>query len=296
MRLLLLEDNQDLADTLAAGLSQLDGGYEIRWAAKLEDAKAMVRAQPPEIALIDLSLPDADGCEAALALRRLAPDLPLVALTGKDFDSVALELADIGVQDYLQKGSTPVVRLHQVLQLAATRHKREAELRREACHDPLTGAMNRAELERQLTKALSHADRTGYRGAVMLIDIDDFKSINDAYGHQMGDEVLKEIVKRLTAITRSGDSVARLGGDELVVILEGLNDRADAATVARKAVERTCYEISVNGSRLRVSTSIGIALFPEQGNSFHLLLEAADQAMYTAKRRGKSTYSFYAPP
>ncbi len=295
MRILLLEDNVDAAASLAEALQYLDNRYEIHRVTKLKDAEDAVLANDLEIALIDLTLPDADGCEAAVALRRAAPDLPLVALTGKDFEAVALELTRHGVQDFLQKGVTSVQRIHQVLQLAAERHRQESALRRQASFDSLTGVLNRAELERQLAKAISHANRGVYRGAVMVIDIDDFKSINDSYGHPAGDAVLQDIAQRLGAVARTGDSLGRLGGDEFVLILEGLKSREDAAAAARKASDTTTYTLRFGANILRVSTSIGVAMFPEQGDSPQSLLELADQAMYRAKRKGKQTYCFYTP-
>ncbi|HEX5419620.1 MAG TPA: GGDEF domain-containing response regulator [Gammaproteobacteria bacterium] len=295
VRILLLEDNVDAAASLAEALQYLDARYEIRRVTQLKDAEAAVLEDNLEIALIDLTLPDADGCEAAIALRRAAPDLPLVALTGKDFETVALELVRHGVQDFLQKGTTSVQRIHQVLQLAAERHRQETALRRLACFDSLTGVMNRAELERQLNKAISHASRGVYRGAVMVIDLDDFKSINDTYGHQAGDAVLRDIARRLAAVARAGDSLGRLGGDEFVLILEGLKSREDAAAAARKASETTSYTLRFGPRSIKVSTSIGVAVFPEQGETAQTLLELADQAMYRAKHKGKNTYCFYTP-
>lgn len=291
----MLEDNVDAAASLAEALASLDERYRIRRATQLADAQRVVESEALEVALIDLSLPDADGCEAAIALRHAAPDLPLVALTGKDFESVALELMRIGVQDFLQKGTTSVQRIHQTLQLAVERHRMEGQLRRAAWFDPLTGVLNRAELYRQLAKAISHASRSVYRGAVMVVDIDDFKKINDSYGHRTGDGVLKEIAARLSAAARAGDSVGRLGGDEFVVILEGLRSREDAAAAARKASESTTFEFTIDGRFIPVSTSIGVAMFPDQGDSVDILLEHADRAMYTAKRRGKRQFCFFSP-
>src|SRR5690606_18395741 len=196
VRLLLLEDNVDAAASLAEALIQLDRSYDICRVTQLKEAEEVVQKEPLEIALIDLTLPDADGCEAAIALRRVAPDLPLVALTGKNFEHVALELVRIGVQDFLQKGATSVQRIHQVLQLARERHRQESALRRAASFDALTGVLNRSELLRQLAKAISHASRSVYRGAVLIIDIDDFKQINDTFGHLTGDAVLKDVAAR----------------------------------------------------------------------------------------------------
>ena len=295
MRLLLLEDNVDAAASLAEALTLLDSNYEIRRVTKLREAEDIVQKERLEVALIDLTLPDADGCDAAIALRRVAPHLPLVALTGKEFEQVAIDLVRIGVQDFLQKGTTSVERIHQVLQLAVERHRQESALRRAASFDALTGVLNRAELFRQLNKAISHANRSMYRGAVMVIDIDDFKQINDTFGHKAGDLVLKDVAARLSAVARAGDSIGRLGGDEFVLVLEGLRGREDAAAAAKKASETTSYELEFDGHRVPVSTSIGVAVFPDQGDEADVLLELADRAMYAAKRKGKRQYCCYAP-
>ena len=295
MRLLLLEDNVDAAASLAEALIQIDRSYDICRVTQLKEAEEIVQKEPLEIALIDLTLPDADGCDAAIALRRAAPDLPLVALTGKNFEQVALELVRIGVQDFLQKGTTSVQRIHQVLQLARERHLQESALRRAASFDSLTGVLNRSELLRQLAKAISHASRSVYRGAVMIIDIDDFKQINDTFGHKAGDAVLKDVAARLSAVARAGDSIGRLGGDEFVLILEGLRTCDDAAAAARKASETTSYDLEVDGHRVPVSASIGVAVFPDQGDEPDVLLELADRAMYAAKRKGKHQFCFFTP-
>lgn len=121
MRVLLLEDNVDGAEALAAALVALDSRYEIRWAPRLKDALEILRTEGADVALVDLMLPDAGGCEAVLALKRASADLPLIALTGTDFDTIALDVVRCGALDFLQKGSTSVRRIHQVLQLSVQR-------------------------------------------------------------------------------------------------------------------------------------------------------------------------------
>ena len=128
MRLLLLEDNDDSADVVATALTQIDPRYEILRARQLDDARRIVRTEPIDIALIDLTLPDASGRDAAFALNVEAPDLPLVAFTGRDFDDLALDLVHYGVHDFLRKGETSMERIHQVLQLAIERHEKERAL------------------------------------------------------------------------------------------------------------------------------------------------------------------------
>ena len=293
VRVLLLEDHEDAADALAAALMQLDTSYEIRRAARLADAQRIVATEPIDVGLIDLTLPDADGRDGALALKAINPDLPLVALTGREFDGLAVELIRTGVQDFLSKGETSVQRIHQVLQLAMERQRQERKLRHRACYDPLTGVLNQSEVRTHLGKAIGNAVRAERLGAAMVIDLDNFKSINDTYGHAAGDAVLRTVAKRLQATVRVGDSVGRMGGDEFVVVLEGVGTREHAAAAARKTSDAVRFALNVDHAVVAVSASIGIALFPAQASDPHNLLKLADQAMYAAKRKGKGRYCFY---
>ncbi len=296
MRLLLLEDHDDSADAVAAALTQIDPRYEIQRARQLADALHIVRTEPIDIALIDLTLPDADGRDAAFALKVEDPDLPLVAFTGRDFDDLALDLVRYGVHDFLGKGETSMQRIHQVLQLAIERHEQERVLRRQASYDALTGVLNRSQLRSHLIWAISHAKRGQSLGAVMLLDIDDFKMVNDRFGHHVGDAVLKELAARLSSVVRVGDSVGRIGGDEFVVVLEQTDTAEHAMAAARKMHEITCFEFPVDEVRVPVTTSIGVALFPQHADEPGTLLKVADRAMYDAKRKGKNAFAFYTPP
>jgi len=295
LRLLLLEDNDDSADVVATALTQIDPRYEIRRARQLDDARRIVRTEPIDIALIDLTLPDASGRDAAFALNVEAPDLPLVAFTGRDFDDLALDLVHYGVHDFLRKGETSMQRIHQVLQLAIERHEKERALRRQASCDDLTGVLNRSQFRPRLSRAIGHAKRGQSLGAVVLLDIDDFKMVNDRFGHRVGDAVLKELAARLSSVVRVGDSVGRIGGDEFVVVLEQTDTAEHAIAAARKMREITCFEFPVDEVRVPVTTSIGVALFPQHADEPGTLLKVADRAMYDAKRKGKNAFAFYTP-
>jgi len=182
-----------------------------------------------------------------------------------------------------------------VLQLAIERAQQERTLRHQASYDTLTGVLNRSQLRAQLVKAISHAKRGAGLGALMLLDVDDFKTINDRHGHHVGDAALKELATRLSAVLRVGDSVGRIGGDEFVVVLEGLETWDHAVAAARKTSEVTNFTLTIDGHSIAVSTSIGIALFPQHSDEPGTLLKLADQAMYVAKRKGKKGFAFYAP-
>lgn len=166
-----------------------------------------------------------------------------------------------------------------------TERKRTIEtLRHRALHDPLTNLPNRALLEDRLQRALIHAQRAHDPVAVLLLDLDGFKNVNDTFGHEAGDAILREIAPRVHRVLRESDTVARLGGDEFVIVLPGA-DRASAELVARKILRSLRQPFRARGQLVSVWASIGIGLFPEHGGDALNLLRCADTAMYMSKRQ-----------
>ncbi len=164
-----------------------------------------------------------------------------------------------------------------------------------ATRDPLTGLPNRRQFEHQLVRGTAHAQRTGQLLALMFIDLDNFKSVNDTLGHQVGDGLLKEVARRLSAAIRKGDTLSRFGGDEFVILLEGLKSPGDAGTVAQKIVAEVSAPCEVDGHQLTTSCSIGISVFPNETTDISTLMRHADSAMYAAKAAGRDTYRFFSP-
>lgn len=160
-------------------------------------------------------------------------------------------------------------------------------LRHQATHDALTGLYNRAQLHELLQLTLRQALRSGRCGAVLLLDLDDFKAINDGHGHAAGDRVLVEVARRLRAHLRETDLVARLGGDEFLVLLPEVHDAAAAETVARKLLRALQQPYAADGCELRTNASIGVALFPDDARDADTLLRCVDLAMYAAKDGGR---------
>lgn len=170
----------------------------------------------------------------------------------------------------------------------------EARMRHIAQHDPLTGLPNRLALLMRLAQLLPEARRHGWRLAMMFIDLDRFKIINDTLGHQIGDELLREVARRLSSVVRETDFVARLGGDEFVVILPAIASPTDAALVAAKIINALASSIEADDHELHTSPSIGISLFPDDGPDGDTILKNADTAMYHAKAAGRNNYQFFA--
>ncbi|UOD33652.1 EAL domain-containing protein [Massilia violaceinigra] len=173
--------------------------------------------------------------------------------------------------------------------------RKVAEQRAQALsiRDPLTNLVNRRSLIAQLEHAVAAADRHGGEFALLFLDLDRFKQINDTLGHEVGDELLRQVAARLLAAVRVSDVVARLGGDEFVVLLEGRGAGANAARVARKIEQAHTRPFEINGQRIATSTSIGIGLYPQDANSAAQLMKNADTAMYHAKQHRRGSIEFF---
>jgi diguanylate cyclase (GGDEF)-like protein/PAS domain S-box-containing protein len=170
----------------------------------------------------------------------------------------------------------------------------QSELERLAHHDALTNMPNRLLLVSRIEHAIDRVKRNGGLGAVLFIDLDRFKVVNDTWGHASGDELLKAVARRIRARLRDVDTLARLGGDEFVVLLDGIAGSADAATVAQDLVAQLGQPfVQAEVGALTIGASIGIALFPFDGSSAAMLIEHADRALYAAKNSGRGAYRFF---
>lgn len=175
------------------------------------------------------------------------------------------------------------------------RKRAESEIRHMAEHDALTGLPNRILLRDRLDVSLVRARRSQSHVAVLLIDLDHFKHINDSLGHHVGDRLLKSVARRLLQAIRGGDTVARMGGDEFVVVLPDLHSTQDAYEVAAKIVEKLSEPVTVDMQTLEITPSIGVCTFPEDGDNVDVLLMNADTAMYAAKDSGRRRYMAFTP-
>jgi len=175
-----------------------------------------------------------------------------------------------------------------------TEHKQTEEHMRHLAHyDALTNLPNRTLFNDRLGQALINAQRDNGKAAVMFLDLDRFKNINDTLGHGIGDLLLQEVAVRLTGCVRQGDTVSRLGGDEFVVLLPELNDEKDARLVAQKLLNAAAFPMVLGGHELHISASIGISYYPMDGANSEALMKNADVAMYRAKEEGRNNFQFY---
>ncbi len=170
------------------------------------------------------------------------------------------------------------------------RKQAEQQIEYQAYHDALTGLANRRLFQEHLSLALALAGRRNSLVAVLFLDLDHFKQINDTLGHSTGDALLQVVASRVKNCVREGDTVARVGGDEFTIVLQDVKKKEDAAVVAQKVIRTIADPVELNGHRLYVTTSVGITTFPDDGDDAETLLKNADNAMYRAKAAGRNTY------
>ena len=214
--------------------------------------------------------------------------------------------------DALSEASRTTYQLLQVVMLAATpgllvlgillslrilqqRRRADERVQHIAFHDDLTSLPNRVMLNQRLDQALSRHSRAGSKLAILFMDLDRFKVINDSLGHGTGDVLLRQVADRLRAQLRDGDTVARMGGDEFVVLIENHESLGDISACARRLVEQLSAPYLLGAKDCHVTLSIGISVFPADGNDSQALLKAADVAMYRAKEIGRNNYQYYLP-
>jgi diguanylate cyclase (GGDEF)-like protein/PAS domain S-box-containing protein len=176
---------------------------------------------------------------------------------------------------------------------ATARHSNEALIRYQASHDPLTGLPNRTLFDQRLSEALEQAQQNQSQLAVVFLDLDRFKNINDTLGHAAGDLLLQGVAVRLTESLRDSDIVARWAGDEFTLLLPQVHEIADATAIAQRILDSLREEFDLEGHLLRISSSIGIAFYPQDGEDAETLLKNADAALYRAKESGRNTYHLY---
>ena len=175
------------------------------------------------------------------------------------------------------------------------RKRAEEQVKHLAFHDPLTNLPNRLLFNDRLTLAVAQAHRHSQRLAVLFLDLDRFKVINDSLGHSVGDELLRQVAERIQESVREGDTVARLGGDEFTLLVPGITAEEDAAKIARKICDAIHAPFWIDGRELFVTTSVGVSVYPSDGHDAETLVRNADSAMYRAKEQGRDNYQLYTP-
>ncbi len=253
-----------------------------------------------DVLLLYISSEINNGLDLLLKFKNLTSDTPIVVISEIDDDEIAITMLKAGAQDYLVKKNINSKALIRSLRHATERFSRILKLEhvRElehylAYHDALTKLPNRQLFEDRLNQAIAFGNRNSTSLAVLFLDLDGFKDINDTMGHTTGDEILKIIAKRLETCIRENETAARFGGDEFTICLQKVTGIQDIINVADRIHDVFSKSICINDKNFYVTTSIGISIYPDDGKDVETLIKNADIAMYRAKAKGKHTYQFY---
>ena len=257
---------------------------------------ALHRDNHYDLILLDLQMPGMDGFEVMEGLKAIETDgyIPVLVLTAQPGHKQRALQA--GAKDFVSKPyewAEVLMRVHNLLEVRLLykqiEHHNEV-LESLALHDQLTGLANRRLLTDRMSMAMAHARRNESAMAVVYLDLDGFKQLNDRLGHGAGDILLKMVANRLVKTVRQEDTVARLGGDEFVLVLWHLAEPGYAATVARKVIEALSQPFDIEGNTVSITTSAGVGIYPIHGEDADTLTKSADLALYEAKRAGKNLY------
>jgi diguanylate cyclase (GGDEF)-like protein len=290
VRILVVEDNSRYAKLVE---QMLGHDFVAEHAPTLAEGLAALQeyGRSYGCVLLDLRLPGADRLDSINAVRAVAPDAPVVVLTGMEDGELALDAMKAGVQDYLHKDDLQPETLRRSILYAMERKR--AQLAHEALHDPLTSLPNRALFRDRCLHALAGIGRVTAGVGVLFIDVDEFKQANDSLGHAGGDRLLVDVADRLRHSLRAGDTVSRFGGDEFTVLAATLDHRHDAVELAQRITQALGRSFRVAGRDVALTCSIGIAFTFDRGSDPDTLVHEADVAMYRAKERGGACYEVF---
>ena len=278
-----------------------------------EEAITSFEKLHPDAILLDVLMPGMDGFETCQAIRELpsGEHTPILMVTGlEDVESIN-KAFDVGATDFVTKPINWTIMSHRVRYMLRASEaflevkKKQDQIHHLAFFDHLTGLANRSLFKASLEKALQESTATNAQLAVLFLDLDRFKNINDTLGHHIGDLLLKHIAERINcgiretdAVTRinqedSASCVSRLGGDEFTIMLTDLENRANAEKIALRIIESIHQPFDLEGHKVLITASIGISIFPQDGQDSDTLMKNADAAMYRAKEQGRNRMHFH---
>lgn len=290
-RVLVVDDDKGLRRAIAEAIEST--GNRVDEVANGEQAIMYCERFMPDLILMDAVMPEMDGLQACQRILRMpgGESVTIIICTGLNDEASISRAFAAGAMDYIAKPINFAVLKKRVVRLLQAKQA-ESHVRQLAYNDVLTGLPNRKHFTDKLAEYVSRPSLNSGLVAILFLDLDRFKLINDTFGHDSGDLLLKVVAERLVGCVRQGDIVSRFGGDEFVVMLRNIKSYSAIEGIAAKIQQALARPFVFLGKELRITTSIGIATYPDNGDDINILLKNADLAMYRAKRRGNS-YEFF---
>lgn len=267
--------------------------YELVWCDQLETAASKILSGEYDVVLLDFYWGDLSARDLLNSVKVQANKTPIVIMTDEMEIEVDRDVIRTGASDYLIKGQIDHQLLERTLRYAIERKQTEMYLARLAHYDQLTDIPNRILFRDRLEHLIHLANRDKTSFALLFIDLNGFKQVNDNFGHDAGDAIIRICAERLSACMRRSDSVARMGGDEFTLLLSHIDNHTDVAHIAEKIIALLSEPAEINGYEVVVGCSIGIAIYPQAGRDADSLLKNADMAMYKAKQEEGSSFCFF---
>ncbi len=299
--ILIVDDNKT---NLAAARSVLSGTYKVTAVTSGLQALKFLENGHCDLILLDINMPEMDGFEVMIKIRQndLLTNIPIIFLTADaNAETESRCLAD-GAVDFISKPFVPAVmlsRIGRILEMEDMRRKlaeklekkikEVSDIKNRSCQDVLTGLWNRAHTEETVNNIIAN----GGKGSLFMIDMDNFKAINDNYGHIEGDNTLKMFADTMRRFSSDGDVLCRIGGDEFVMFVNGVTSKSQIGNLAGDIISDLCKKIAAKKFETNSSVSIGISQVPEDGTDFNTVYNAADKALYYVKQNGKNSFHFF---
>jgi diguanylate cyclase (GGDEF)-like protein len=289
-------DDQDANVQLLENMLRETGYLHITTTTDPHDVYKLHHDNHYDLILLDLEMPGMSGFEVMQELNKNSNQsrVPILVITAHHGQSVSS--LDAGAKDFIRKPfdlRETKTRIHNLLESHLRFKELEAYSREQetlALHDELTGLPNRRLLEERMHLAIAHVRRNNFSMGVLYLDLDGFKLVNDTYGHDAGDALLTMVAMRLRESVREEDTVARLCGDEFVILLLDLNLDNNVNKLVNKLIGILSEPYSIKGHDIHITASIGVSIYPANGDKVEMLMESADMAMYKAKRAGKNSF------
>jgi diguanylate cyclase (GGDEF)-like protein len=299
VKILVADDSRTNLALITSSLQKL--GHEVTAATTGAEAISLFQQERPDLIILDVVMENMDGFECAKKIRNIDSDnwIPIIFLSESIDDNSIEKGINAGGDDYLIKPFSEITlaaKIKAMQRIAEMRNKlftTTKELEALSSIDTLTDVYNRFQFERTIKEKITEANRHDFKLAVLFVDIDHFKSVNDTFGHHIGDELLKEITNRLKECLHEEDFIARIGSDEFVVLLSLVNDSKNAGETAQKIICALSPIYELQGNNLRITASIGVACYPQNGKTVEAFIRNADIAMYHAKELGRNNFQYY---